>query len=96
MSGADLPYWIGFNKVPGIGAARLQALLEAFGDLDTAWRAPADALRHAGLDRRSLANLLRVRSELDLDAEVARLESAGVQAITWDDPDYTPNLRKIY
>jgi DNA processing protein len=96
MSGGDIRYWIGFNKVPGIGAARLQALLDAFGDLETAWRAPADALRHAGLDRRSLANLLRTRSELDLEAELARLESAGVQAITWDDPDYPLNLRQIY
>ena len=96
MSEADIRYWIGFNKVPGIGAARLQALLDAFGDLETAWRAPADALRQAGLDRRSLANLLRARSELNLDAEVARLQSARVQAITWDDPDYPPNLRQIY
>jgi DNA processing protein len=96
MSKTDIGYWIGFNKVPGIGAARLQVLLDAFSDLETAWRAPADALRHAGLDRRSLANLLQARDELDLDAEVARLESAGIQVITWDDPDYPPNLRQIY
>jgi DNA processing protein len=37
-----------------------------------------------------------VRGDLDLDAEVARLESARVQTITWDDRDYPPHLRQIY
>jgi DNA processing protein len=96
MSETDVRYWIGFNKVPGIGAARLQALLDAFGDPETAWQAPADALRQAGLDRRSLANLLKARTELNLDAEVARLDSADVRVITWNDPDYPPNLRQIF
>jgi DNA processing protein len=34
-------YWIGFNYVKGIGAVRLQTLLDAFGgDLQAAWRSP--------------------------------------------------------
>jgi DNA processing protein len=96
VSGADLGYWIGFNRVSGIGAARLRALLDYFGDLETAWRAPAHDLRQAGLDRRSLDNLCRAREQLDLDAEVERLVRAGIQTITWDDPAYPPNLRQVY
>ena len=68
MSGQDVQYWIGFNKVPGIGAARLQALLDYFGDLETAWKAPAHDLSQAGIDRRSLDNLLKLREKLNLDA----------------------------
>ncbi len=54
----NLGYWIGFNKVSGIGAARLQALLDTFGDLEAAWWASPVDLQSAGLDRRSLANLV--------------------------------------
>jgi len=96
VSESDIRYWIGFNKVTGIGAARLRALLDYFGDLETAWTAHTHDLQQAGLDRRSLANLLNARDQLDLDAEVERLRRMQVQVLTWDDPDYPPNLRQIY
>jgi DNA processing protein len=92
----DARWWVGFNKVPGIGAARLRALLDYFGDLETAWNASAHDLRQAALDRRSLDNLLQVRDKLDLEAEMERLDRAGVRVLTWDDPDYPPNLRQVY
>lgn len=90
-----LAYWIAFNKVRGIGPARLRALVDAFGDVVNAWRAPEDALREVGLDRRSLGNLLEARVKLDLGAELARVEKAGVQVVTWDDPGYPARLRMI-
>jgi len=90
-----LRYYIGFNLVRGIGPVRLQALLNAFGDIERAWHAPADALRRAGLDRRSLENLLTTRARVDLDREVRRVAAAGARAITWDDADYPQLLREI-
>ncbi len=96
MSESDIRYWVGFNKVSGIGAARLRALLDYFGDLEIAWNAPAHDLQQAGLDRRSLANLLKARGALDLDAEMERLERGRVGVLTWDDPDYPRNLREVY
>jgi DNA processing protein len=96
VSEGDVRYWVGFNKVPGIGAARLRALLDYFGDLEIAWRAHEHDLLQAGLDRRSLANLLKIRKELDLDGELARLARTGVQVLTWDDAGYPPNLRQAY
>ncbi len=92
---SSLGYWIGFNMVRGIGPHRLRALLDYFGDLESAWHAPADALRQAGLDRRSLENLLAARTTLSLDREVARIERAGVQVLTWESSDYPENLRYI-
>ena len=91
-----LAFWIGFNKVRGIGPARLRALLDAFGTIEAAWSAPADALRETGLDRRSLANLLDVRASLDLAAELALLEAKHVDVLTWEDPRYPERLRAIY
>jgi DNA processing protein len=92
----DIRYWIGFNQVQGIGATRLRALLDYFGDLETAWHALGGELQRSGLDKRSLTNLLALRDKLDLDTEVRRVERLGARALTWDDPDYPRNLRQVY
>jgi DNA processing protein len=42
-----------------------------------------------------LANLVQARSEIDLDAEVSRTVSAGVDVLTWDDPRYPERLMAI-
>lgn len=91
----DRAYWIAFNRVPGIGAARLAALLELCGSVEAAWHAPLDVLRQAGLDRRSLENLLAARRQIDPAAELERVRQAGVQVLTWDDADYPANLRPL-
>ncbi len=90
-----LRYYIGFNLVQGIGPIRLRRLIEVFGDVERAWHAPADALRRAGLDQRSMQNLLETRARVDLDRELRRVEEAGVRAITWEDPDYPRLLLEI-
>ena len=91
----DLRYWIGFNRVMGIGPAKLSALLDHFGDLETAWRANSSDLREAGLDRRALEYLLAARSAMDLDVEVTRVQRLGARAITRDDAYYPPQLKSI-
>ncbi len=90
-----LAYWIGFNKVRGIGPARLRALLDYFGSIERAWSAPADALAEIGLDRRSTANLVQARGELDLAAELDKVHQSGVQVLTWEDQRYPERLRMI-
>jgi DNA processing protein len=90
-----LAYWIGFNRVRGIGPARLRALLDYFGTVDAAWEAPADALREVGLDRRSLTNLLQIRAGLDLAEELRKVREAGVQVFTWEDDSYPQRLKTI-
>jgi DNA processing protein len=96
MSDNAVRYWVAFNKVSGIGATRVRALLDYFGDMEIAWRAPAHELRQAGLDRRSISNLLSTRDQLDLDAEMARLERLEVTVLTWDDERYPRNLKEVY
>lgn len=91
----NLQYWVGFNIVRGIGPVRLRALLDFFGDIERAWHAPADGLRNAGLDSRSLNNLLAARNELDLDREVEKVAAAGARVLTWESHDYPHLLREI-
>jgi DNA processing protein len=91
----DLRYWVGFNRVTGVGPAKLRALLDHFGDLETAWRASSSDLREAGLDRRALEYLLAARSAMDLDAEVVKVSRLGAKIVTWDDADYPSQLKSI-
>lgn len=90
-------YWIGFNYVKGIGAVRLQALLDAFnGDLQAAWEAPYDQLRRVGLSSRIVEGILKVRAEIDLERIWERMEAAGIKVMTWEDESYPHLLREIY
>ena len=56
-------------------------LVDHFGDLETAWQAASNDLREAGLDRRSIENLLNARKTLNLDQEIERVEKAGARVI---------------
>jgi DNA processing protein len=91
----ELQYWVGFNIVPGIGPAKFRALHDYFGSAESAWRAGESALRQVGLDQRALESLLDVRRQLDLPAEMAQIEAAGIQLLTWDDDDYPTYLKEI-
>ena len=91
----DVRYWIGFNRVNGIGAAKVRALIDHFGDLEHAWSATPIDLKEAGLDRRAIDSFVQTRSTIQLDREVERVEKIGAKIIIWDDPDYPPLLRNI-
>lgn len=91
----DLGYWIGFSKVPGIGPARLRALLDYYGDVASAWQANPGELRAIGLDKRSVESLVKIRSQLDLETELEKLKKFNISVFTWDSPDYPSLLRNI-
>jgi DNA processing protein len=93
---ASRKYWVGFNIVPSIGPAKVRALIDHFGDLESAWRANEGSLRQAGMDRRAIRNLVKTRAEIDLDAKVAEIERHGLTFLTWEDDDYPSLLREIY
>lgn len=88
-------YWLGFNRVPGVGPARMRALLDHFGNVKDAWEAPASELQEVGLDRRTIANLMAAREHMNLDREMERVEENGALIITWEDPRYPRLLQKI-
>lgn len=95
MSADPLRYWIGFSKVPGIGPVRLKNLLDYYGNIEAAWQANPGELRAIGLDRRSVESLVKVRSTVNLDAELEKLDRYQVTVITWDDADYPRLLKTI-
>ena len=92
---SSLQYWIGFSRVPGIGPVRLRALLDYYGDIQTAWQANPGELRAIGLDKRSVESLVKTRDTINFDAELEKLVALGVQVVTWESPDYPELLKNI-
>ena len=88
-------FWIAFNRVPGIGPARLTALLEECGDIAAAWKAPTQTLKAAGLDRRSIDNLLAARKQLNPEAELSKVITLGNKVYCWGQQGYPTKLRRI-
>ncbi|MDQ3780332.1 MAG: DNA-processing protein DprA [Chloroflexota bacterium] len=87
-------YWMGFDRVPYIGPARIARLLDRFGSLERAWRASPVELKPI-LDQRALDSLVSTRATLSLDDEMARIASAGISVLSLDDPRYPPRLAQI-
>jgi DNA processing protein len=88
-------FYLGLNRVKGIGAARFKALLDHFGDPQTAWEAPPAALRAAGLPEPIAENLVQVRASVDLNSLMAELEAHNVTLLTWLDEAYPRRLKEI-
>lgn len=96
MEISELKYWVAFNRVSGVGRARMALLEGAFGSLGDAWRAGPELLRRAGLNDSTARRIASAKSEVDPDDEMERVLRAGVRALTWRDEDYPPRLKQIY
>ena len=75
-------YWVGFNLVKGIGAVRLRALNEHFGDLAQAWEATPSQLRDTGLSSKIVENIVQMRSSVNLENYYEKILSKGIVVIT--------------
>jgi DNA processing protein len=91
----DRRYWVGFNLVKGIGAIRLQALRDHFGDLALAWQAPREALQAAGLSPKLAERVAQIRASVDLEKYMANMAAQGIQILTWEDESYPTRLNEI-
>jgi DNA processing protein len=88
-------YWVLLTQVSQIGPTRFGRLLERFGSAEAAWNASLLELTAAGLDRRGVESLGKLRRTLDPETEWQRLERARVSLLILDDPAYPSALREI-
>ncbi|MFC2026332.1 DNA-processing protein DprA [Chloroflexota bacterium] len=88
-------YWIGFNLVKGIGAARTRALIDYFGSLELAWNASSTALQSAGLSPKILEALSQVKSKDRVSDVWHYVQSHNIKVLTWDDEQYFHYLKQI-
>jgi DNA processing protein len=91
----DKRYWVGFNLVRGIGAVRLQALIEHFGDAAAAWNGDSTELRAAGLSIKVIERFLELRQNVDLDKMWDRIAAQGIAILTCVDEKYPARLKEI-
>jgi DNA processing protein len=91
----DKRYWIAFNLVRGIGAVRLQGLIDHFGDAASAWRGEPEELRAAGLGSKIVDRLVELRSSLDVEGLWERVAAQGIGVITVQDETYPQRLKEI-
>ena len=88
-------FWVALNLVKGIGPVRFRSLLDYFGDPQSAWEAPPATLRAAGMSKKIVDNLLKVRASVDLKAIWERLQTEDVTLVTWLDEAYPRRLKDI-
>ncbi|HBG15495.1 MAG TPA: DNA-protecting protein DprA [Firmicutes bacterium] len=94
MLSGEVPYWLAFNKAPGIGPKRFYKLVEVFGDARTAWE--ADVKELAGVIGKKIAtDLVSFRRNLSLEEEVEQVEKVGCKLLLATDHNYPPLLKKI-
>jgi DNA processing protein len=91
----DKRFWVGFNQVKGIGAVRLQGLLEHFSDLEEAWQAPVEQLTAAGLSPKLAERVALVRKNMNLETAMKHYAAQGIDILTWDDDSYPQHLKEI-
>jgi DNA processing protein len=92
--GDDVAYWVAVSRVPHIGPARIDRLVQRFGSLRAAWSAPSHELR-AVLDARPLSELLETRVRVEPLRELERLRERGVRAVYPGHPGYPRFLAEI-
>jgi len=88
-------YWVGLNLVKGIGSVRFKALLDTFGDAESAWNASPEAWVQAGINPKITASFQRVRKGVSLDQVAERIQSLGVSVLTWEEAAYPRRLKEI-
>lgn len=91
----ETAYWVGLSRVAGVGPAKMRRLLQYFSGAEEAWRSTLGDLLAAGLDGKTAEALLAARRTSDLEAEMERLDAAGVRALHWGDEDYPERLREV-
>ena len=91
----DKRYWLGFNLIKGIGAVRMQALIQHFGDLELAWNAAPAELAETGLGLKVIERILQARANVDLEKLCKKIEAQNIHILTWEDEAYPQRLKEI-
>jgi len=88
-------YWVGLNRIRGIGSVKTRKLLDHFGDLSIAWNASEKTLLEAGLNPKTARSFIQTRETFDLEKEFDQILDKGIQIITILDDHYPQKLKSI-
>lgn len=94
MERTELIYWLWWNRVPGIGSGRFFKLLNHFGSMSDAWRAPLEDLK-IFLGEKAFNEWKKILKEWDPEKELLTTEKNGFHVYCSRDPEYPVLLKKI-
>lgn len=92
----DKKYWLGFSRIKGLGAIKINHLRKNFPNLQVAWEANFDDLQKTGLRRIDINNILCQKQKINLDELEKQLNNLNISYITLGDKDYPILLKEIF
>jgi DNA processing protein len=95
IMGDHKKYWVGFNRISGIGPARMRRLIDEFGGIEAAWKTTKAGYLGIGLHRKLVEDILTTQRQIDLDAEMNKLAALGIEVLTWEDIQYPGRLFEL-
>ncbi|MGQ9473699.1 MAG: DNA-processing protein DprA [Candidatus Caldatribacteriaceae bacterium] len=91
----DLPFWIAFSHIPGVGPVRMQKLLDVFGSAQDAFYASEKSLQ--GVVGERIGRLIvEARRTLHPEKLQREVERENLRVLTIADKAYPPLLRETY
>lgn len=96
MKNQDLKYWLGLNKIQGMGTVKIKRLYNYFDSMQTAWQAGFDDFKKAGIDDKTIENIIDQRKNINLDFEIEKLIANDIKVVTIADKNYPRLLKEIY
>lgn len=88
---------LALTRVPGVGPVTFRVLVDALGSAEAVWRASAAILRSVDGCPRHVADAVRTFDGwVQVDAELARLNSLNGRLFSVSSPDYPVHLRRIH
>ncbi len=91
----EKPYWVAFNHVNGIGAVRIQNLLNHFGSLSEAWNGTPNEFRHCRLPEKTVNAILDFRAKTDPEQLTERILKRNISICIRTDEEYPRLLKEI-
>ncbi len=95
MTTEERAYWVAFNHIRGVGSARVQRMVKAFGDLRSGWEASRSALSAAGMDERTTDAIVSNRPHIDPEMLLERCLKRGMRVLIWEDAEYPVRLKEL-
>ena len=88
---------VALSLVPGVGPARVRALLAALGSAAAVMRAPVSGLvRVEGVGRQTAGAIRSWDGHAEVDRQLARARAVGARLVALADDEYPALLREIY
>ncbi|MBN1325817.1 DNA-processing protein DprA [Candidatus Falkowbacteria bacterium] len=92
----DLKYWIAISQFAKIGANRFAKLYNYFPSMELVWQTSYSELIKCGLEQKIAEEFILIRSQINPDFEMEKIEKEYINVITIKDEKYPKLLKEIF